>query len=149
MTGKIHLRKAREADAKTIRLIIREARINPLALKWQHFILAVDENDRVVGTGQIKTHYDSTRELASIAVIPAFQGKGIATLIIERLMVENPPPLFLTCRTSLGSFYRKFGFEPLSQSDLAGYFARLLRIGNFFRKVGLTHDGMLVMGKFK
>jgi N-acetylglutamate synthase-like GNAT family acetyltransferase len=149
MNTQIKLRKAQKADEKIIRKIIHEANINPLALHWQHFILAVDENDRVVGTGQIKTHYDGTRELASIAVIPAFQGKGIASSIIERLMAENPPPLFLTCRASLGLFYCKFGFAPLAQSDLAGYFARLLRIGNLFRKIGLTHDGMLVMGKFK
>jgi N-acetylglutamate synthase-like GNAT family acetyltransferase len=143
------LRNARESDAATIRKIIRDARINPFSLNWQHFILAVDDHDQVVGTGQVKTHFDGSRELASIAVVPACQGKGIATQIIERLLSQNPPPLYLTCRGTLGPFYRRFGFVALSQSDLTGYFARLRRIGALFERLGLARDGMLVMGKFK
>ena len=149
MNQKIRLRQARAGDQKTIRRIIHDARINPLSLHWQHFILAVDENDRILGTGQIKTHRDGSRELASIAVIPAWQGKGIATLIIDQLIAENPPPLYLTCRASLGPFYEKFGFSPLHRSEMTGYFSRLHRIGGLISRLGLTRDGMLVMGKFQ
>jgi amino-acid N-acetyltransferase len=148
MSQAVSLRKAREEDAAIIRKIIHDAHINPFAIRWQHFILAVDAADRVVGTGQIKTHYDGTRELASIAVIPDFQKLGIARMIISRLLQDSPPPLYLTCRASLGNFYRKFGFEPLGQHQLEGYFARLLKVGTFFARLGLTKDSMLVMGKF-
>lgn len=146
MNPSLSLRKARAEDAETIRRIIRAARINPLSLHWQHFILAITESGRVVGTGQIKAHYDGTRELASIAVIPEYQHQGVARAIIERLLEENPPPLYLTCRASLGDFYRQFGFTPLALSQLDGYFARLFRLGRWIQKLGLAREEMLVMG---
>ena len=149
MEEEILLRPACIKDQKTIRRIIHDARINPLSLDWHHFILAVDKNDRVLGTGQIKTHSDGTRELASIAVIPEFQRKGIASQIILYLLERNPPPLYLTCRASLGPFYEKFGFVQLNHSDLKGYFFRLHRIGGFISRLGLTREDMLVMGKIK
>jgi GNAT superfamily N-acetyltransferase len=149
MEGEIRLRPACAEDQKTIRRIIHNARINPLSLDWHHFILAVDKNDRILGTGQIKTHGDGTRELASIAVIPEFQRKGIASRIILHLLERNPPPLYLTCRASLGPFYEKFGFVQFDRSDLKGYFSRLHRIGSLISRLGLTRDGMLVMGKIK
>lgn len=149
MIQAVHLRRAREEDAPVIRKIIHDAQINPFSLHWQHFLLAVDEGGRVVGTGQIKTHSDGTRELASIAVIPEFRKRGVARQIIEGLLAETQPPLYLTCRASLGNFYQKFGFELLRQKDLHGYFARLFRLGTLLKKMGLTKDGMLVMGKFQ
>ena len=145
----IQLRNAREEDARVIRDLIHEAQINPFGLEWRHFVVAVDAETGIIGTGQIKSHYDGTRELASIAVRPAYQNRGIAKQIIERLLEENPPPLYLTCRSSLGPFYQKFGFLPLEKKQLTGYFARIQRLGAFFMKLRRTGDGLLVMGKFK
>jgi N-acetylglutamate synthase-like GNAT family acetyltransferase len=144
-----HLRNARKEDARLIRDLIHEAHINPFGLDWRHFIVAVDGETGIIGTGQIKTHYDGTRELASIAVRPAFQNRRIARQIIARLLEENPPPLYLTCRSSLGPFYQKFGFLPLEKKQLTGYFARIQRLGAIFKKLRRTGDGLLVMGKFK
>lgn len=148
MTPLIHLRIAQEEDARVIRDLIHEAQINPFGLDWRHFIVAVDPKAGIIGTGQIKTHYDGTRELASIAVRPAYQNRGIAKQIIQQLLEENPPPLYLTCRSSLGAFYQKFGFLPLETRQLGGYFARIHRLGAFFMKLRRTEDGLLVMGKF-
>jgi len=148
MTPLIQLRNARVEDAKVIRNLIHEAQINPFGLDWRHFMVAEDAEAGIIGTGQIKTHYDGTRELASIAVRPAYQNQGIARQIIERLLGENPPPLYLTCRSSLGPFYQKFGFLPLDKGQLNGYFARIQRLGTFFMKLRRTGDRLLVMGKF-
>jgi N-acetylglutamate synthase-like GNAT family acetyltransferase len=149
MTPLIQLRIAREEDARIIHDLIHEAQINPFGLDWRHFIVAEDAEAGIIATGQIKTHYDGTKELASIAVRPAFQKRGIARLVIERLLEENPPPLYLTCRSSLGPFYQQFGFLPLDKGQLNGYFARIQRLGAFFMKLRRTGDGLLVMGKFK
>jgi N-acetylglutamate synthase-like GNAT family acetyltransferase len=146
MSSSIHLRHARQEDEKAIRAIIHDARINPFALHWQHFLLVVDENDQILGTGQIKTHYDGTRELASIAVRPAFKGQGIARMIIERLLEENPPPLYLTCRSPLAPLYQKFGFQPLERNSLNGYFKRLVKLVSLIEWLGPSKDKMLVMG---
>ncbi len=149
MEGDIRLRQACAEDQKTIRRIIHDARINPLSLDWHHFILAVDKDDRILGTGQIKTHGDGTRELASIAVIPDFQGKGIASRIIQYLLERNTPPLYLTCRASLGPFYEKFGFVQLDRSDLKGYFFRLHRIGGLFSRFKVNKRWNARDGKIK
>jgi len=148
MTPLIQLRNARAEDTKVIRDLIHEAQINPFGLDWRHFVVAVDAETGIIGTGQIKTHYDGTKELASIAVRPAFQNKGIARQIIERLLEVNPLPLYLTCRSSLGPFYQKFGFLSLDKRHLTGYFARIQLLGTFFIKLRRKGDGLLVMGKF-
>ena len=82
-----------------------------MALDWRRFLVAVDEQDRVIGCGQVKPHADGTRELASLAVIPELQRQGIGKSIAEQLLAENPLPLYLTCRASLQTYYEKFGFQ--------------------------------------
>ena len=139
------LRPAVQADSHTIRAIIRAAQINPLGLDWHRFILAVDANDKIIGTGQIKPHGDGTRELASIAVLPAWRGKGVARAIIEHLLAENPGTLYLTCRAALEPLYQKFGFHPLSEAELPPYFRRVLRFFNKLIQHGILPEGPLVM----
>ena len=139
------LRPATQADAQTIRAIIRAARINPMALDWPRFLLAVSEAGEVIGCGQVKPHSDRTRELASIAVVPAWQGKGIARALIERLLAENPVVLYLTCRSHLGTFYEKFGFRALAPDEMPHYFRRIHRIACAVGALGLIPGDLLVM----
>ena len=113
------LLERRESDAATIRKIIREARINPFSLELAAFHHRRGRS-RQGGRHRAGTDYDGSRELASIAVVPACQGKGIATRIIERLLSQNPSPLYLTCRGTLGPFYRRFGFVALSRTRPVG-----------------------------
>src|ERR1700730_18130879 len=54
-------------------------------LKWPNFVVAEDDG-AIVGVGQIKSHGDGSRELASIAVVPARQGQGIARAGLEALL---------------------------------------------------------------
>ena len=125
----IILRPATAAEQEIIVAHIRAAQINPMDLKWQHFVVAVDDaSGALVGTGQIKTHGDGSRELASLAVAPEWQGRGLARRIVEHLLAQNPGTLFLTCRSSLGSLYEKFGFRVVGPSEMTPYFRRLSRI---------------------
>lgn len=130
------MRPAREPDAAAIRGLIRRVRINPLGLDWRRFLVAVDEQGKLTGCGQIKPHADGSRELASIAVEPAARGEGIARAVIERLLAGESGPLYLTCRPSLEGLYRKFGFRALKDlSQMPPYFrtvSRLGRIAGFF-----------------
>ena len=141
----VRLRPARLEDARRIRQIIYQVQINPMGLDWQRFILAVDEQDRLIGCGQVKPHRDGSLELASIAVLPDWRGQGIARQIIERLLADHQGTLFLTCRASLGSFYQKFGFRPLLFEEMPPYFKRLSRLAGVFGLLGPPHAGLLVM----
>ena len=125
----ITLRPAVEADQPRIVAIIRAAQINPMDLKWPNFVLAVDDTTgEVVGTGQIKTHRDGSRELASIAVVPEYRRRGIAHQIVQHLIARNTGALFLTCRSDMEKLYAPFGFRTIGEREMTPYFRRLNKI---------------------
>jgi len=139
------LRPAIATDAARIRQIIALVQINPLSLNWQHFVLATDREDRIVGCGQVKPHADGSQELSSIAVLPDWRGKGIARTIIDHLLEQYPGTLYLTCRSQLEPMYQKFGFQSLQFDDMPPYFRRLSRIVALINKIFRQPDRMLVM----
>ncbi len=123
------LRNATAEDQATIRRIVRAAKINPTGLDWPRFIVAED-GGATVGVGQVKPHGDGTRELSSIAVIPARQGQGVGSAIIEELLRREKGTLHLTCRSRLQGYYERFGFRRLASSDYPPYLAGRMRLIN-------------------
>lgn len=141
---KYSLRPATAADAKTIRRIISLVQINPISLNWRRFVLAVDEEE-IIACGQVKPHADGSLELASIAVLPDWRGRGIARTIIGHLLSQYPGRLYLTCRSQLGSMYQKFGFHAIQIVNMPPYFQRLSRLAALFKKLLHQSDHLLVM----
>jgi N-acetylglutamate synthase-like GNAT family acetyltransferase len=123
---KVTLRPATAADQAIIVQIIEEADINPNNLDWERFLLA-EIDGQVVGTGQVKPHKDGTRELASIAVRPAHQRKGIASLIIHALLAREIELLYLMCEEAAESFYQRFGFRRLSVNEMPRELGKIRR----------------------
>jgi N-acetylglutamate synthase-like GNAT family acetyltransferase len=124
------IRPATKADQQAIKQIIQEAQINPMGLLWSRFIVA-EIDGRVIGTGQVKPHGDGTRELASIAIIPDYQGRGIASKIIRALLERESEPLYLMCLLENEKFYQRFGFhrlEPREMPRILGRYYRLFRL---------------------
>jgi N-acetylglutamate synthase-like GNAT family acetyltransferase len=141
----IVLRSAQEADFPAIKALIHETRINPMGLDWRRFTVAETPDGQFMGCGQLKPHSDGTLELASIAVIPSQRGKGIARVIIQKLLNDAPRPLYLTCTSQLGPFYEKFGFRSISGAELPEYFRRISRLAKMINALHLVQDKMLVM----
>ncbi len=139
------LRPARETDDAAIKGLIHSSGINPMSLDWRRFIVAVDDRDRVIGTGQIKPHGKEVLELASIAVVPEYQGQGLARAIIEHLLKDSPRPLYLTCISSLGPFYEKFGFEAVDYADMPRYFQRISKLAGLVFLLANQGEHLLVM----
>ena len=139
------LRPAREKDFPAIKALIHEARINPNALDWRRFTVAETPDGQFIGCGQLKPHFDGTLELASLAVIPSQRGKGVARVIIQKLMADAPRPLYLTCRSQLGPFYEKFGFRGISGDELPQYFRRISKVAGLVNALHLIQDKLLVM----
>ncbi|MFN8420230.1 MAG: GNAT family N-acetyltransferase [Anaerolineae bacterium] len=134
------IRTATEADQPTITSIIRAAHINPMDLKWQHFVVAEDAG-QIVGTGQIKTHRDGSHELASIAVIPERQGEGVASQIITTLLADQSGTLYLMCQRSLEPFYQRFGFSPVTSDQMPPYFRRITKLAGVLSPVSQAVRG--------
>jgi N-acetylglutamate synthase-like GNAT family acetyltransferase len=125
----MRLRPATSFDAAPIRSLIFRVGINPRGLDWRRFLVAVDAGGKLIGCGQVKPHGDGSRELASIAVRPNGRRRGLATLIIHRLLAEAGPPLWLMCRSDLAGFYRRFGFVSIEDPQrMPRYFRRVYRL---------------------
>jgi N-acetylglutamate synthase-like GNAT family acetyltransferase len=138
------LRPALEADFPVIRQLIRESRLNPIGLNWRRFMIAETPQSEFAGCGQIKPHAEGMLELASIAIREPYREQGVASLIIERLLADEPDrPIYLTCRSELSKFYEKFGFRALSLNQMPSYYRRLSRFVNFF--LFFSKSRMLVM----
>lgn len=141
----ITIRPAREAQSAQIRDLIHLVGINPMGLDWRRFVVAVDEQDKMIGCGQLKPHGTDLLELASIAVYPEHQGKGVARSIIEYLLKDSPRPLYLMCLSPLGPLYEKFGFRAISYEEMPRYFQRMSKLANAAATLARREERLLVM----
>ncbi len=144
-SGGYRLRPATSSDAKTIRHIIHLVGINPTGLSWKRFIVAVDGQGTVIGCGQVKPHKDGSLELASIAVLPHWRGKGVARCVIEHLLEQHPGRLYLTCRSPLEPLYRKFGFKAIEYPDMPPYFQQVSRLAAIYNRLAHEEGHLSVM----
>jgi predicted N-acetyltransferase YhbS len=87
--------------------------------------------------------------MASIAVQPEWQGRGIGQAIIERLLAENALPLYLTCRAQMEPYYIRFGFRSLEAAEMPPYFRRIFRLATFAHRIWPGAGEMRVMVKRK
>jgi N-acetylglutamate synthase-like GNAT family acetyltransferase len=142
------IRPATEQDQAEITRIARSSPINPFGLRWPRFLLAEDQG-RIVGMGQVKQHGDGSRELASIAVIPEYRHKGIATAVVNALLAREVGVLFLTCRRQMEPFYNRFGFVAVGRDEMSPYFRRIAWATNpprfLARLFGFGEEGGLTM----
>jgi N-acetylglutamate synthase-like GNAT family acetyltransferase len=107
---KISFRSALPQEAPVIRRLIFENSLNPFGLNLKNFIVAADEQDQLIGCGQIKQHAD-VEELASLVVVKEWQGRGVSNLLMEKLIKRGHSSLWLMCESSLIPYYKKFSFS--------------------------------------
>ena len=142
---KYQIRIANSEDFPAIKRLIHMVQINPTGLDWHHFIIAIDESGRMAGCGQLKLHGGGIIELASIAVEPLDRKNGVARVMIEYLINKAPRPLYLTCLSSMGAFYGKWGFQTVKIDEMPWYFRRLVRLVKKDPSWGSNSDELLVM----
>lgn len=134
MQKSILLRPALASDQKAIRALVRQARVNPLGIKWPNFMVA-EIDGQIIGIGQLKVHRDGSRELASIAVQKAYRRQGIASMIIRELLDGEEGTLYLMCLEKMEGFYQGFGFRRATGAALTRDLARIDRLNRYFAKV--------------
>lgn len=142
---KYTLRPARESESGQIRDLIHLTGINPMGLDWKRFVVAVDDQDEMIGCGQLKPHGRDILELASLAVYPQFRGKGVARALIEHLLANSSRPLYLMCESSLGPLYEKFGFRGLEYDEMPRYFQRISKLAGIVTTLARRDERLLVM----
>jgi N-acetylglutamate synthase-like GNAT family acetyltransferase len=118
------IRPATENDQPAIRRLIADVHLPRMNLQWPNFVV-VEEDRQMVGMGQVKSHGDGSRELASIAVLPKRQAQHIGTAVIKALLArEAGVVLYLSCRRELESYYERFGFKRVEGAEYPPYFRR-------------------------
>lgn len=124
----IVIRAATQADQSTIVSLIRQAKINPRNLHWEHFLIA-EEDRQIVGLRQVKVHAQGTREVASGFVLPEYQHRGISALLMNEILSREKGTLYLMCAKRWKKYYEQFGFRDAKLAELPSDFHREYLIG--------------------
>lgn len=110
-----------QADIKHIRhqVFIEEQNV-PIELEWEgnddqfHYVLAVNNKSRAIGTGRI----DQAGHIGRMAVLKAWRNHGIGSAILKALLdyaqQQHIPRLILNAQSSAIPFYEKQGFDIIS-----------------------------------
>jgi N-acetylglutamate synthase-like GNAT family acetyltransferase len=139
------IHRASAAHSSKIRDLILRSGINPTALHWERFLVALTADGDFIGCGQVKPHADGTLELASLAVEPEWRGRGVARAIIEQLLTSCPGELYLMCQSHLGPMYEKFGFHVISKDEMPTYFRRVSKLAGVIVSLRKANEKLLVM----
>ena len=88
-----------------------------------HIYLA-KEQDKIVGTAGLASEGNSVYELVKMSVAPAFQGRGISKMLIEKCLNKarelNAKKAFLYSNSQLTTaieLYKKYGFVHVDASN--------------------------------
>lgn len=138
------IRAATAADQAAITRIVRAARINPTGLRWPRFLVAA-AGGTVIGTVQLKPHRDGTVELASLAVLPAWQRAGVGAALVRSARARGPRPLYLTCADHLEGYYGRLGFRRVEPRALPRDLGRLYVAGNLLLGLARRPERLLVL----
>ena len=135
----IRVRPATTCDGKQIQAIrqsIEGARVllgRELVDLYEHvpeFLVAVDENEFVVGAGALHVMWEDLAEVRSVVVADHMRGHGVGKAIvqalIERAQLLGTKRVF--CLTFEVEFFGKFGFQEISDVPVdAETYAEMVR----------------------
>ena len=124
----VTIRPARQEDQETIVSLIRQAKLNPRNLHWEHFLVA-EENGKLVGIRQVKIHGEGTREVASGFVLPEYRNQGISARLMRELLARENGSLYSMVDQKWLPYYEQFGFLQVDVTQLPPDFRKEYRIG--------------------
>ena len=88
------------------------------------YIFLAKAGDDVIGTAGLAHEGDSVFELVKMAVSPAFRGRGISKMLLEKCLSKarelNATKIFLYSNSQLKpaiSLYKKYGFQHIDASN--------------------------------
>jgi N-acetylglutamate synthase-like GNAT family acetyltransferase len=156
----VFLRAAAADEQPVIRRMIRAAGLNPFGLHWPRFVVAVTAGAQdadlaapgaVVGIGQVKILGDGTPELASLVVLPEYQGRGVGGAIVWTLIERTQGPIYLRCASYNEGYYRRFGFRTLAPAEMPRSLRRVVRFAtiavSLYNRLTGSREQLLIMAR--
>ena len=130
------LRRASSDDIWSIRFLVLSAKLDPTQLLWEQFWV-IECQGKVVACEQLR-NFSGAQELGSLVVVPAWRGRGLATILTWHLIGEATEALYLECLGQrLVQFYTRFEFVSIKFEDLPP---------SLKRKFGLSQLGKRLIG---
>lgn len=131
LLGKIELRPARIADMRQVGDLVNGfARDNlmlpksydQLARNFREFVVAVDEEQRVLGCGALRVYSDELAEIISLAVDEAAHGAGIGRRLVQQLVADARELQLQTvfALTLQEAFFHRLGFQTVPRDNFPG-----------------------------
>lgn len=99
----------------------------------QEFRVAVDPSDRVIGCGALHVLWEDLAEVRTLAVDPAWHGRGVGHALLEELLGqgERLGVSRLFCLTFEVKFFARHGFQEIEGTPVQPeVYAELLRSGD-------------------
>ena len=94
------------------------------------FLVAVDENDYVVGAGALHVMWEDLAEVRSVVVADHMRGHGVGKALVEALIAKAADLgiVRVFCLTFEVEFFGKFGFQEISDVPVdAETYAEMVR----------------------
>lgn len=99
-----------------------------VALQNSLYMICLRQNQTLVGMGRVIGDGGSFFEVVDIAVLPAFQKRGLGKVIlnaIAQFLENNAPPtslISLIAEPGTENFYKQFGFRCIADDGLTGMY---------------------------
>jgi len=129
------VRRARVDDQPVITAMVRRARLNPVGLHWEQFVVG-ERDGRAVGVAQLRRHSDGTKELASLAVEPGAREHGIATQMVDALLAGETAAVYALIDRRFAHHFARWGFRQVSPGELPRSLSRTYLIGRAVTTLG-------------
>ena len=119
------IRSATDKHISVARKILLREAMNPFSLQKENMLVAVDEendDDQLIGFGQIRPIDEKFSELASLFVMPEKRNQGIGGTLVQSLMENHKSKAtskvcLLTLKPT-ASFYEPHGFKIASSDEM-------------------------------
>ena len=85
----IRVEPATTDDMPLARKLILKEKMNPLSMSAENMMVARNDEDVLLGFGQVRSLDDTFAELASVFVLPEYRRQGVATEILKELLVRH------------------------------------------------------------
>ena len=125
---RVEVRPAKITDMRAVEPLIRDfagdnlmlpKTYDQLARTFREFVVAVDENERLLGCGALRIYNEGLAEICSLAVDEQYQGMGLGGRIVERLVAEgrNLELRTVFALTLRADFFTRLGFQVVPKED--------------------------------